>query len=139
MGVLLRFAVSVAILLGVVYAAEYTADWPVDPEIRAWNVWINSLIVPQWVVDRFHLTHELTMYVRNLIAGTIQFQLGSGLWSLYLYVLRRDHFYPDSAKVCVPPRHPFPRPRTPRFRDETPWNCRIGLLPGPPGVSRAVW
>lgn len=99
MGFLERLAVSAGILLAVVYAADYTAEWPVDAEIRGWNEWINSLIIPPALAARLGLTHELTMYARNLILGTVQYQLLSGLWSLYIYVIRRKHFFPPGSKV----------------------------------------
>jgi hypothetical protein len=99
MGLLLRLAASVAFLWGVLHAAEYTSDWPKDKEIRGWNEWINGLIIPPWFAEKYGLTHELTMYLRNLVFGTLQYQLGSGLWSLYIYVIRRKHFFPDAKKV----------------------------------------
>lgn len=100
MGLLLRLAVSAAILLGFVYAADYTADWPIDPTVRGWNDWINSLVISPEFAAKWGLTHEVVMYLRNLVLGTIQYQVGSGLWSLYLYVLRRKHFFPDPSKVA---------------------------------------
>ena len=99
MGLLLRLAVSAAVLLGVLYAAEYTESLPIDSEIRGWNEWINGLIVPKWLAARCGLTHELTMYLRNLIFGTFQYQFGSGIWALYIYVIRGKHFFPDASKV----------------------------------------
>lgn len=99
MGLLLRLAVSAAVLLGILHAAEYTESWPVDAEIRGWNEWINGLIVPKWFAARCGLTHELTMYLRNLIFGTFQYQFGSGIWALYIYVIRGKHFFPDASKV----------------------------------------
>lgn len=99
MGYLLRLAITAAVLLLLVRFAEYTAAWPKDASITEMNEWFNSLLVPQWAVARFALTHELTMYVRNVIGGSLLYHIGCGLWSLYIYVLRRGHFYPDPSKV----------------------------------------
>ena len=99
MGFLFRLAVTAGVVLSVLQAADYTKDWPIDKDIRGWNAWINDLIIPQAIQARLGLSHELTMYLRNLIFGTLQYQLGSGLWSLYIYKIRSAHFFPDPSKV----------------------------------------
>jgi hypothetical protein len=101
MGVLLRLAVSAGILGGLMWAADQTKQWPVNQPVRDFNVWANSLLLPEAVVARIH-SHELAMYLRNLVAGSLTYHVTAGCWSLYLYVLRRKHFVPDESKVRPP-------------------------------------
>ena len=103
MGVLLRLVVTAATVAGLVYANDAVKSWPVNEDVVALNDWINSLLLPSAVIEYLSgFSRILVTYTRNVIAGTLMYHTVAGLWSLYIYVIQKKHFFPDTSKVrCV--------------------------------------
>ena len=100
MGVPLRLAVTAATVYGLVLASAATQDWPLNADVVEWNDWINALFLPAGLRAAL-ASHSrvLVTYTRNVLAGTLMYHSVAGAWALYIYQLRRRHFFPDESKV----------------------------------------
>ena len=72
------------------------------------TTWYNDIVLGWWLPlsVRDAMPHTLQTWLRNYVAGLLVYFSSGGLWCLYIYSWKADHFFPAgqsqlSAEGCV--------------------------------------
>lgn len=99
--VLLCVAVAVATATAISLNGAQGAPTDGSNPYKALNLWVNSFIIPDalvdWACTSFgeYWSHFFIIYIRDLVAASVLYYVTSGLWHLVIYHYARQSCFPD--------------------------------------------